>query len=82
MSALPEGSTGILFLSRGKNPGHFVNVVKKAGEVQYWCGQLGQRIRDPIQRFSLGGKWNISEVDLMITSQGGGPVLKRSLPRG
>ena len=82
MSKLPEGSTGVLFLSRGENPGHFVNVVNKGGEIQYWCGQSGRRVIDPIKEFSLGRKgWDIGEVDLMITSKGGGSVVKGRLPK-
>ena len=87
MSQLEEGSTGILFLSRGKDaPGHFINVVKKGGEVQYWCAQTGKRIADPIKEFSLGSiqgqSFDVISVDLMVTSKGGGPIiLKGRLPK-
>jgi RHS repeat-associated protein len=87
MSRLPEGSTGILFLSRGKSvSGHFINVVNKGGEIQYWCGQNGKRISDPIKDFELttptkSRSYPVVSVDLMITSKGGGPVIKGSLPR-
>jgi hypothetical protein len=85
MSRLSEGSTGILFLNRGAQDGHFLNVVKKGEEVQYWCAQSGRRVTDPINEFSLGTvqgrSFDVISVDLMVTSKGGGPVkLKGSLP--
>lgn len=74
MAALPNGSRGILFLSRGPdNPGHFINVINKGGEIQYWCGQSGRRITDPIKEFSLGGNLDVVAVDLMITARGAKP---------
>jgi len=83
MSGLPDGSTGVLFLSRGEQPGHFINVVNKGGEIQFWCGQSGRRVTDPIKEFSLGKiggqSFDVVGADLMITSKGSRPVIKGSL---
>src|SRR5262249_4287863 len=84
-SQLPEGSTGILFLSRGERvSGHFINLVTKGWEVQYWCGQTGRRSFDPIKELGIvtpRKTYPVLSVDLIVTSRGGGPVIKGRLPR-
>ena len=81
MSSLPDGSTGIIMMYRKAESGHFFNVIKRDGKVEYWCGQTGKQVSNPIAEFGPknAGSWAATDVDLLVTSRGGGVVPMRKV---